>query len=74
MSPYQLYNNLDTHSLYRERLYGCTFKSLLTITYTTLPARKCTAYTTALATYQLRSYTESLNALDITLIKRQLTT
>jgi hypothetical protein len=48
---YQLYNDLDTRSLYRERLYGPIFKSLLTITYTTLLVLKSTAYTAVLATY-----------------------
>jgi len=50
MLPYQLYNNLDTRSLYRERLYGPILRNLLTITRTTLPVLKSTAYTAVLAT------------------------
>jgi hypothetical protein len=45
------YNNLDTHSLYRERLYRPIFRNLLTITYTTLLVLKSTAYTAISATY-----------------------
>jgi hypothetical protein len=35
MSLYQLHDNLDTRSLYRERLYGYTFRNLLTTTRAT---------------------------------------
>jgi hypothetical protein len=74
MPPCQLYNNLDTCSLYRERLYGPIFKSLLTIIYATSPVLRSTAYTATSATYQLKSCIESLNALDITMLTgRQLT-
>ena len=51
MLPYQLYNDLDTRSLYRERPYRPIFKNLLTITYTTLLVLKSTAYTAVSATY-----------------------
>ena len=75
MSPYQLYDDLDTRSLYRERLYGPTFRNLSTITRATLPVLRSTAYTAVSATRQPKSCIESLNALDIiTLIERQLTT
>jgi len=75
MLPYQLYNNLDTRSLYRERPYGPIFRNLLTITRATLPVLKSTACTAVSATRQPKSYIESLNALDTTtLIGRQLTT
>ena len=47
----QLYNDLDTRSLYREKLYRRTFKSFLTITYATLLVPRSTAYIVALATY-----------------------
>ena len=71
----QLYDDLNTRFLYRERPYGHTFKSLLTTTYATSPARKSIACTAALDTRQLKSYIESLNALNITtLTERQLIT
>ena len=50
MLPSQLYNNLNTRSLYKERPYGYIFKSLLTITYATLLVRKSIACTAALDT------------------------
>jgi hypothetical protein len=50
MLPYQLYDDLDTRSLYRERPYGPTFKSLLTTTHATSPVLRSTAYTAASAT------------------------
>jgi len=50
MLPCQLYNDLDTYFLYRERPYRPIFRNLLTITYTTLLVPKSTAYTTILAT------------------------
>jgi len=75
MLPYQLYNDSDTRFLYRERLYGPTFRNLLTITRTTLLVLRSTACTAILATRQLKNYIKSLNALDIiTLIGRQSTT
>ena len=70
MLPSQLHDNLDTRSLYGERPYGRTFKSLLTITYVTLLVLRSAACTAVLATRQLRSYIESLSALDMTLIRR----
>jgi hypothetical protein len=51
MLPYQLYNDLDIRSLYRERLYRPIFRNLLIITYATLLVWKSTTYTTILATY-----------------------
>ena len=75
MPPYQLYNDLDIRSLYRERPYRHTFKSLLTITYATSPARNSIAYIAASAISQLKSCIESLNILDTTMLTgRQLTT
>ena len=71
----QLHNDLNTHSLYRERPYGLIFKSLLTITYATLLVQKSIDYTAILATPQLKSYIKSLNTLDIIMLTgRQLTT
>ena len=75
MPPGQLHDDLDTHSLYGERPYGRTFKSLLTTTHATSLVQKCTVYTAALATRQLKSCIESLNVLDMTMLtRRQLTT
>jgi len=75
MLPCQLYNNLDTRSLYGERLYRPIFRNLLTITRATLPVRRSTVYIIVLATRQPKSYIESLNALDTTTsIGRQLIT
>jgi len=75
MLPYQLYDDLDTRSLYKERLYGPIFRNLSTITRATLPVRRSTVYIIVLATRQPKSYIESLNALDTTmLIGRQLIT
>ena len=74
MLPYQSYDNLDTRSLYRERLYGPIFRNLLTITRATLLVLKSTAYTAVSATLQPKSYIESLNALDMILIRGQLIT
>jgi hypothetical protein len=51
------------------------FKSYLTIIYITSLALKSTAYTAVSAIHQPKSYIESLNALDITMLTRgQLTT
>jgi hypothetical protein len=49
-SKNEINNDLDTRSLYRERLYGPIFRNLLTITRTTLPVLKSTTYTAVLAT------------------------
>ena len=50
IEPYKLYDDLDTRSLYGERLYGPIFRNLLTITRTTSLVRKSTAYTAVSAT------------------------
>ena len=74
MLPGQLYNNLDTRSLYGERPYKYIFRNPLTITHATLLVQKSTACTAVSATPQPKSYIESLNTLDtIILTKRQLT-
>ena len=70
----QLHNNLDTRFLYKERPYKYSFRNPLTTTHTTLLVQKSIDYTAASAIYQLKSYIESLNVLDTTLIGRQLTT
>ena len=74
MLPCQLYDNLDTRSLYKERPYGRTFRNPLTITRASLLVQKSTAYTAVLATLQPKSYIKSLDTLDTTMLTgRQLT-